>query len=90
MAQGRFALELLSRDHLKLAFPWLRGLSQDQGLWQFSGVIILLLGNRSTICSSRSEVRDETSATISMNTKYGYMPWELFWGCFITKTRFEL
>ena len=25
MGQGRFALEWLSHDHLKLAFPWLRG-----------------------------------------------------------------
>ena len=29
MAQGRFALERLSRDHLELAFPWLRGLMID-------------------------------------------------------------
>ena len=26
MSQGRFALERLSRDHLELAFPWLKGL----------------------------------------------------------------
>jgi len=34
MGLGRFALEWLSLDHLKLAFPWLRGLMTSKYFYQ--------------------------------------------------------
>ena len=43
--------------------------SSDHGSRQSSGVLILLLGNLSAICGSRSDVRDETNVKIS--TKAG-------------------